>query len=131
MLGHVRREAIHDYTHLYDRAGEGDFIAENVSAVWRGKDRFADIEPDFAAVDIECGHDLDIPRPVRTDLAVHQADGTAVNIGTAVKIDPLDERAGAVTDSDDGDTDFSHGQKEILPAARRLGQDAIWVEVQG
>src|SRR5262249_553638 len=123
VIGHVRRDAVHDHAHLHDRAGESDFVAKNLCAVGRRKDGLADIEPDFAAVDIESGHDLDIPRPVGGDLAVHQADGAAVDPGAAVEVDSLDERTGAITDSDDGDTDLSHGKKEILPAALRLGQD--------
>jgi hypothetical protein len=54
---------------------------------------------------------------------VHQADGGAVGRGATVKIDPLDQGTGAIADTDDGDTDFSHGKKEILPAALGLGQD--------
>lgn len=56
---------------------------------------------------------------------MHQADGTAVDPGTAVKIDSLDERTGTIADSNDGDSDFSHEEKEILPVALGLGQDAM------
>jgi len=60
-------------------------------------------------------------------LLVHQADRAAVDAGPAVEIDSLDERTGTIADSDDGDTDFSHGKKEILPAGVSLGQDAKWL----
>jgi hypothetical protein len=56
---------------------------------------------------------------------VHQADGGAIDRGATVKIDTLDERTGTVAHSDDGDTNLSHGKKEILPGAMSLGQDAI------
>ena len=52
----------------------------------------------------------------------------AVGLGlAAVELDALDERTGAVAYANDGDTDFSHGKKEILPAAVSLGQDAKWL----
>ena len=40
-----------------------------------------------------------------------------------VKVDPLDQGTSAIANPDDGDTDFSHGKKEILPTAGGLGQD--------
>jgi hypothetical protein len=43
-----------------------------------------------------------------------------------VKVDSLEEGTGTVAHSNDGDTNLSHGKKEILPAAVRLGQDAMW-----
>jgi hypothetical protein len=54
---------------------------------------------------------------------MHQTHRASVDPGAAVKIDPLNERTGTIADSDDSDTDLSHGKKEILPAAVRLGQD--------
>ena len=124
MLGHVLGETVHDHAHFHDRAGEADFIAKDFGAIGRGKNGFADVEPDFAAVNVEGGHDLDIPGPVGADLAVHQAHGAAIDPGAPVKIDPLDKRAGTIAHSDDGDTDFSHWKNEILPAAVSFGQDA-------
>jgi hypothetical protein len=59
-------------------------------------------------------------------LLVHQADGRAIGGGAAVEVDTLDERTGTVAHSDDGDTNFSHGKKEILPGAVSLGQDTIY-----
>jgi len=50
-------------------------------------------------------------------LLVHEAHSGAIGRGAAVKIDPLDERAGTIAHSNDGDSDFSHGKKEILPGA--------------
>jgi hypothetical protein len=58
---------------------------------------------------------------------MHEAYGAAVYSGTAVEINALNERTSAIADSDDGDTDFSHGKKEILPVALRLGQDTMWL----
>src|SRR6184192_1907544 len=122
----VRGEAVHDHAHFHDGAVKADFVAKDFGAIGRRENGFADIEPDFAAVDIEGGHNFDVSGPIRGDLLVHQADGGAIDGGTAIKIDTLDERTGTVAHSDDGDTNLSHGKKEILPAAERLGQDAMW-----
>ena len=125
VVGHVRRKTVEDAAHFHDRAGQADLVAENLGAIGRGENGFADVEPDFAAVNVECGHNLNVPGPIRGDLLVHQADAGAIGGGAAVEIDTLDERTGTVAHPDDGDTDFSHGKKEILPAAKRLGQDAM------
>lgn len=125
MVGHVGREAVEDAAHFHDRAGEADFIAEDVGAIGRRENGFADIEPDFTAIDVECGHNLNVSGPIRGDLLVHQADGGTIDGGAAVKIDTLDERTGTVAHSDNGDTNLSHGKKEILPEAVSLGQDTI------
>src|ERR1700719_1890984 len=95
------------------------------AAMW-GANGLADIEPDFAAVDIEGGHNFDVSGPIRGDLLVHQPDRGAIDGGASIKIDTLDERTGTVAHSNDGDTNLSHGKKEILPAAVRVGQDAMW-----
>ena len=126
VVGHVRGEAVHDHAHFHDVAGKADFVAKDFGAIGRRENGFADIEPDFAAVDIEGGHNFDVSGPIRGDLLVHQADGGAIDGGTAIKIDTLDERTGTVAHSDDGDTNLSHGKKEILPGAMSLGQDAMW-----
>lgn len=131
MLGHVGRETVENAAHFHDRAGEADFIAKNFGAIGRRENGFADVEADFAPINVEAGHDLDVPGPIRTDLAVHQANGGAVDRGAAVKIDSLDERTGTIADSDDGDTDFSHAKKQILPAALSLRQDTKLLDLEG
>ena len=118
------REAVHYDAHFHDGAGEAHFFAKNLGAIGRRKDGFADIEPDLAAVDVEGGDDLDVARPVGTDLLVHEPHGGAIDGGAAVEVNSLDERAGTIAHSDDGDTNFSHWEKEILPAAISLEQDA-------
>jgi len=64
VIGHVGRDAVHHDAHFHDRAGEADFIAKDLGAIGGSKDGFTDVEADFAAVDIERGHDLDVPRAV-------------------------------------------------------------------
>src|SRR6266403_1926173 len=126
VFGHVWRETVEDAPHFHDRPGEIDLIAKDLGAIGRRKNGFADVEPDFAAIDVERGDNLDVSRAIGADLLVHQADGGAVDRGTVVKVDSLEEGTGAIAHSNDGDTNLSHGKKEILPAAVRLGQDAMW-----
>src|SRR5438477_5203638 len=78
VVGHVRGEAVEDAAHFHDRAGEIDLIAKVLGAIGRRKNGFADVEPDFAAIDIEGGDDLNVSRAIGTDLLVRQADGGAV-----------------------------------------------------
>ena len=117
------REAVHHYAHLHDGAGEAHFFAKNLGAIGWRKDGFANVEPNLAAVDIEGSYDLDVSRTVGADLLVHETHGCAIDGGAAVEVDSLDERAGTIAHSDECDTNFSHREKEILPAAMSLGQD--------
>ena len=123
MLGHVLGKTVHDHAHFHDRAGKRDFFAKNFGAIGRRKDGLADVESDFAAIDIERGDDFDVARPIGADLAMHKADGAAVDPRAPIEIDTLDKGTGAITDTDNGDSNLSHGKKEILPAAVSLGQD--------
>ncbi len=111
VFGHVGREAVKNAAHFHDCAGEADLFAENLGAIGRRENGFADVEPDFAAVDIECGHNLNVSRPIRADLLVHQANASAIGGGAAVKVYSLDERTGTITHSNNGDSDFSHLRK--------------------
>src|SRR4029077_254664 len=86
VIGHVRRVAVHDHAHFHDRAGEGDFVAKNLGAIGRRKDGFADVEPDFAAVDVESGDDFDVAGAIGTDLFMHEAHGGAIDGRAAVKV---------------------------------------------
>ena len=124
VIGHVLRVAIEDAAHFHDRAGERDFVAKNLGAIGRRKDRFADVKPNFAAIDVESSDHFDVARPIGADLFMHEAHSGAIDGRAAVKVNSLDERAGTIAHSNDGDSDFSHGKKEILPGAIGLGQDA-------
>src|SRR5439155_24194610 len=108
LVAHVLGKTVENTTHFHDSAGALDFIAKNFSAVRRRKNGLADIESHFAAIDIKGGNHFDILRLVRADATVHEAGTTAVAIGSAIKIDSLDERTGTVAHSDDGDSDFAH-----------------------
>src|SRR5580704_18112699 len=96
----MRWVAIENTAHLHDRPGELDFLTKGFCAIGRRENRFADVEADFTAVDVKSSDNLDIARPVETDLPVHQPDGRTVGGGAVIKIDSLDKRAGAVSNAD-------------------------------
>ena len=85
LVGHVRSVAVENAAHFHDRAGELDLVAKNLGAIGGRKDGLAHVEPDLAPVDVERGHDFDIARPIRPDLAVHEADAGAIRGGAVVK----------------------------------------------
>ena len=104
----MRRVAVQNASHFYNSARELDVFTENLCAIGRGENGFAHIQANLAPVDIECGDNFNVTRAVTADLPVHQPDASAVDGRTVVKIDSLDKRAGAVSDTDNGDSYFSH-----------------------
>jgi hypothetical protein len=108
----VRRIAIEDAPHFYDRPGETDLFAEDLRAIGRRKDGPAYVQTNLPTIDVERGHDFDVTRPVRADLPVHQSNPSAVGGGVAVKIYSLDQRTGAVADPYDGDSNLPHSENE-------------------
>jgi len=117
----MRPEAIKNTAHFYDRSGEADLFAENLRAIRGREDGLADIEPNFAAINIKCGYDFNVPRPIRTDLAMHQTDPIAIGNGAPIKVNSLNQRAGAVSNSNDGDPDLSHGRRRKTTQTEALG----------
>ena len=120
LFGHVGRIAVEHATHLHDCAGEVDLFAKNFRAIGRREYGLAHIEPDFAPVNIKRGHDFDIARTIRADLPVHQSDAGAVGRRAVIKIYSLDERTGAISHSDDGDSYFSHLKKRYPSRSRAV-----------
>ena len=118
---HVCPETIENAAHFYDRSGQADPFAENLGAIWWRKDGLADIKSNLAAVDIKGGHHFDVTRPIRTDLAMHQTDPVAIGGGAPIKVDSLNQRAGTISNSNDGDPDLSHGQRRKTTQTEALG----------
>lgn len=52
-------------------------VAEGLGAIGRSEDRFGDIAADLALVDIPCGHDLQVLRPVAAEVPVGEAGAQA------------------------------------------------------
>ena len=107
---HVCANSIEHAAHHDDRAGRLDFFAKDFGAVRRRENRLADVEPYFAAIDIESGDDFDVVRPIRPDLLVHQADTCPVAGRAAIEVDSLEKRTRAVADPDDRDWNFTHSK---------------------
>ena len=111
LLTHVRRIAVENAAHFYDRTREIDLFAKNFRAIRRRKNGSADIKAHLAAINIERGHDFDVTGPIRTDLAVHKPDARAIGGGALVKVYSLDKRTGTVTYPNNSDSDLSHFEK--------------------
>jgi len=104
----MRRVAIKNAAHLHDRASKLDFLAEGLCAIGRRKNRFAYVQTYFSPVDIKSGDYFDIVWPISTDLLVHQSHASTVGGRAIVKVYTLNERAGAVSNADNGNSYFSH-----------------------
>ena len=59
-------------------------------------------------VDVERGDELDVADVVLAELDMHEARDSGLGVGISVVLDALNQGRGAVTDTDDGDTDGSH-----------------------
>jgi hypothetical protein len=99
---------VENAAHLHNGASKLDPVAENLRAVRRRKNRLAHVQTDFAPVDIKGGNDFDVVWSIAADLTMHQPDAGAVGGGAIIKIDSLNERAGAISDAYDCDSYFSH-----------------------
>ena len=99
---------IENAAHLHDRARARYFFAKDFGTIRRRKNGFAHIQADFAPVDIESGYDFDIVRLIVSDPAVHEANRGAITGNTAIKIDPLDERTGAIAYAHNSNTNLIH-----------------------
>ena len=90
-------------------AFDGDAGARNVTdldrVVLAGPDGISKVESHLLAVDVEGGHELDVPYVVATEVDVHQAGHELARIGVAVVVDALHQRCCAVTDAHNGDSD--------------------------
>ena len=62
------------------------------------------VEPDLGRVDVERGDEVDVAHVIATEHDVHEAGDLLRRVGVAVVLDTLDEAAGAVPHSGDGDT---------------------------
>lgn len=117
----MRSKAIENAAHFYDRSRQADLFAENFSAIGGREDGLANVKTNLAAVDIKGGHDFNVTRPIRTDLAMHEADAVSIGNGAPIKVDSLNQRAGTISNSNNGDPDLSHGQRRKTTQTEGLG----------
>ncbi len=80
-------------------------VGEADRVVGVGVDGLAEVLAHLGRVDVEGGHELHVAHVVAAEDDVHQSRHEVVGFGVPVVLDPLDEAAGAVPDSRDGDTD--------------------------
>jgi hypothetical protein len=52
---------------------------------------------------------------------MHQADAISVGNGAPIKVDSLNQRARAISNSNDSDPDLSHGQRRKITQTEALG----------
>ena len=80
-------------------------VGEPHRVVVAGEDGLADVEADLGGVDVERGDDLDVADVVAAEDDVHEAGHGLVGVGVLVVLEALHQRAGAVPDAGDGETD--------------------------
>ena len=80
--------------------------AKRIVLLLAGEDRLGEVEADLLGVDVEGRDELDVADVVAAERDVHEARHRLARVGVAVVLDPLEERAGAVADSGDGDLDL-------------------------
>src|SRR4029453_8477028 len=105
---HVWRVAVQNTAHFYNRAGELDLFTENLRAIGRRKNRPAYGQADLAPVDLKPRHDFNATGTIAADLPMHQSNAGTVDGEAIIKVDPLYERTGAVSNAHDCDSNFSH-----------------------
>ena len=88
---------------LDGHAGGGN-VGDLDGVVFAGQDGVGKVNADLLAVNIESGNKLDIVDVVLAELNVHQTRDRGLGIGVAVVLHTLDERGGAVTHTNDGNT---------------------------
>ena len=79
-------------------------VAELDGVVLPGEDRLAGVDAHLVGVDIERRHELDVADVVAAELDVHQTGHALVRVGVLVELDALEQRARAVADTSDGET---------------------------
>ena len=70
-------------------------------------DRLAEVLADLLDVDVESRRELDVADVVAAELDVHETRDLFGRVGVLVVLDALDERVGAVADTDDRDADLA------------------------
>ena len=86
--------------HLAD-VGEADGVVQP------GVDGLAEVGADLGLVHVERGDGDDVADVVPTEIDVHQTGDGLLGLGVAVVRDALDQRAGAVADAGDRETDWA------------------------
>ena len=84
-------------------------VGEFHRVVGRREDGFGEILPHFGGGDVEGRGELDVSDVVSPEPGVHQARNELVVGGVAIVLHALDEGRRAIPNTDDRDSDGSHG----------------------
>ena len=114
VVRHVRRYAIELGTHLDDDVRHGQRALEDPRVVRLGENRLFQRPADLAAIDIERGDELDVAGAVAADRLAHHAVQRRI-AAAAVIFHALHQRAGAISDTGDGDFDVPRHAYEDSP----------------
>ena len=87
-----------------DRDVELRDVADLDRVVLAGHDRLGQVAADLLRVDVERGHERDVPDVVAAEVDVHQPGHPGCGIGVLVVLHSLHQRRGAVADADNGDS---------------------------
>ena len=109
-LAVVLAEPVEGRTALH-RDTEVRHLAELDRVVLAGEHGLADVDADLVGVDVERGDELDVADVVAAELDVHEAGHPLGRIGVPVVLDALEQRAGAVADTGDGEADRTVGHE--------------------
>jgi hypothetical protein len=84
-------------------------LLEHIGVVGLLVDRLRQVLADLVLVDVERGHEIDVPDVVAAQVDVHQARHELVVRGVLVVVATLDQAAGAVANAHDRDPDLAVG----------------------
>ena len=121
IVRHVGGHAIELRPGLHDDVGYRQRALENAGAVRLGEDRLLQRMADLAAIDVEGGDEFDVGAAIAADVLAHHAVELGIAVG-AVILHALDQRAGAIADTGDGNLDLLHERQnsvELHIGARR------------
>src|SRR5262249_37763813 len=88
----------------------------------RGEGRHVERLTDLALIDVEGTDDLDVTRPVASDLVVHQTDVLRRRglVGSAIELEALPEAAGTVAEARNGNRDLAHRVRSMRGSAPHI-----------
>ena len=82
----------------------GRDVGDLDGVVFAGQDGVGQVNADLLAVHIEGCNELNVVDVVLAELHVHQTGNRCLGVGIPVVVDTLDQGCGAVTHTDDGNT---------------------------
>ncbi|MNI61773.1 hypothetical protein D3C73_1170590 [compost metagenome] len=72
--------------------------------VFAGADGVCEVQSNLFAIDVESSNEVDVVDVVLAELDVHQTRDRGLGVSVAIVLNTLDQRCGAVTYTDNGNT---------------------------